>query len=136
MTLRTITVSLPDSLYKRAEETAEASALSLEQVIEQSLASTLPPLEDDLPPDIRTALSALTFMDDEELWLIAREELDEAKQARLGLLTEAHEERDLTDGEEAELVALFDEGDLIMLKKAESYRLLTRRGHIIPWINR
>ena len=51
MTLRTVTVNLPDAIYKRAEETAEAGALSLDQVIEQSLTYTLPPLEEDLPPD-------------------------------------------------------------------------------------
>lgn len=136
MTLRTVTVNLPDALYKRAEETAEAGALSLEQVIEQSLAYTLPPLEEDLPPDVRAVLSSLTFMDDHELWQIARDELDKTRQDRLELLVEARKERDLTDKEEAELTALLGEGDLIMLKKAESYRLLTRRGHVIPWLNR
>ncbi len=133
--LRTITVNLPDTLYRRAEETAEASALSMEQVIEQSLAYTLPPLEDDLPPDVRAALSALTFMDDDELWQIARSEMDEDKQVRLEVLTEARQERRLTAEEEAERKQLLGEGDLVMLKKAESYRLLTRRGQVVPWLN-
>jgi len=136
MTLRTVTVRLRDDVYKRAEETAEAGALSLDQVIEQSLAYTLPPLEEDLPPDLRAVLSALTFMDDDELWQIARDEMDETKHDRLELLIEARKERDLTDKEESQLTALLGEGDLIMLKKAESYRLLTRRGHVIPWLNR
>lgn len=136
MTLRTVTVRLRDDVYKRAEETAEAGALSLDQVIEQSLAYTLPPLEDDLPTDLRAVLSALTFMDDDELWQIARDEMDETNQDRLELLIETRKERDLTDKEESDLTALLGEGDLIMLKKAESYRLLTRRGHVIPWLNR
>ena len=136
MTLRTVTVRLRDDVYKRAEETAEAGALSLAQVIEQSLAYTLPPLEDDLPTDLRAVLSALTFMDDDELWQIARDEMDETNQDRLELLIETRKERDLTDKEESDLTALLGEGDLIMLKKAESYRLLTRRGHVIPWLNR
>ena len=136
MTLRTVTVRLRDDVYKRAEETAEAGALSLDQVIEQSLAYTLPPIEDDLPTDLRAVLSALTFMDDDELWQIARDEMDETNQDRLELLIETRKERDLTDKEESDLTALLGEGDLIMLKKAESYRLLTRRGHVIPWLNR
>ena len=75
-------------------------------------------------------------MNDDELWQIARDEMDETKQDRLELLIEARKERDLTDKEESQLTALLGEGDLIMLKKAESYRLLTRRGHVIPWLNR
>jgi hypothetical protein len=133
--VRTVTVELPETLYRQAEETAAATSLSLEEVLAQSIALSLPPLEDDIPTELRAELSAMMLLSDDELWQIARDELDDAKQERLRLLTEARKGRDLTSDEASELATLLDEGDLIMLKKAESYRLLTRRGHIIPWLN-
>ena len=66
---------------------------------------------------------------------VSRSHLAEDKAKRLEMLIDARKERVLTDDEGKELEALLAEGDLIMLKKAESYRLLTRRGYMIPWLN-
>jgi hypothetical protein len=50
-------------------------------------------------------------------------------------LTEINKDRELTSDEAQEFESLFTEGEAIMVKKAESYRLLTRRGYTIPWLN-
>jgi len=135
MTLKTVTVILPETLYRRAKETAEATDRSLQEVLEQSIALSLPPLEDDLPANVRAALSALTLLSDEALWQVARSEWEEEKQLRLEELVEMRKGRGLTPDETSEFEALLAESELAMLKKAESYRLLTRRGYTIPWIN-
>lgn len=135
MTLKTVTVTLPETLYRRAKETAEATDRSLQEVLEQSIALSLPPLEDDLPAHVRAILSALTLLSDEALWQVARSEWEEEKQLRLEELVEMRKGRSLTPDEGLEFDALFADSELSMLKKAESYRLLTRRGYTIPWIN-
>lgn len=135
MTLKTVTVTLPETLYRRAKETAEATDRSLQEVLEQSIALSLPPLEDDLPANVRATLSALTLLSDEALWQVARSEWEEEKQLRLEELVEMRKGRGLTPDEASQFDALFAESELAMLKKAESYRLLTRRGYTIPWIN-
>ena len=61
MSGRTITVTLPDVLYERVKSTAEASARSVEDVCTQSIALSLPELEDDLPSAIRSELAVLPF---------------------------------------------------------------------------
>jgi hypothetical protein len=136
MVLKSLTVHLPEPLYERVKETAAATDRSLEEVAEQLIALSVPPLEDDLSPQLRNALAALNLMSDDQLWRIARSQLAEGKHERFEVLIDARKERDLTIDEEKELEALSYEANLIMLQKAESYRLLTRRGYTIPWLNR
>ncbi len=134
MAVKTVTVQLPETLYRQAKETAAATSLSLEEVLAQSIALSLPPLEEDLPADLRAELSALMLLSDDELWRVARGEMAVDKQERLEVLTGIREERDLTLDESLEFKSLFAEGETIMVKKAESFRLLTRRGYTIPWL--
>lgn len=135
MTVRTITVQLPETLYRQAKETAAARSLSIEEVVMQSIAISLPPLEDDLPADLRSALSSLMLLGDDELWAIARSEMDEPDQDRLEALTELREGGTLSYPENEEFEGLLSKSDFLMVKKAEAYRLLTRRGYSIPWVN-
>lgn len=135
MATRTVTVELPETLYQQAKVTAAATSLSLEEVLAQSIALSLPPLEDDLPTDLRAELSALMLLSDDDLWQVARSELPEEQQERLEALTELRKERELSNDEAEEFESLFAAGEKIMVRKAESYRLLTRRGYTIPWLS-
>ena len=72
-----ISISLPDGLYERVKETAAAAALSVEEVLTQSVALSLPTLEDDLPPETRSNLAALSLLSDPELWHIAENMADD-----------------------------------------------------------
>ena len=133
--VRTVTVQLPETLYRQAKETAAANSLSIEEVLAQSIALSLPPLEDELPPDLRRQLSSLMLLSDDELWDIARAEMAAGQQDRLETLTDSREVRELTVEETLELEAIISEGESVMVKKAEAYRLLSRRGFTIPWVN-
>jgi hypothetical protein len=124
-------VTLPEALYERAKETAEASARSLEEVVAQSLALSLPGLERDLPSDIRLELAALPLLSDTELEDIAQSTMDEEQQARLEALAALRKQRPLTPAEESTLAHLMDEAQRVMLRKAEAYRMLARRGHAV-----
>lgn len=134
MTEITVTVRLPETLYQQARETAAATSRSVEEVLTQSIALSLPPLEDVLPSQVKAELSAMMLVGDDELWQIARAELPAEKQERLEILTETRKERSLTDTESEEFDTLFSEAELTMLRRAEAYRLLTRRGYTIPWL--
>ena len=135
MTVRTVTVQLPETLYRQAKETAAAKSLSVEEVLAQSIALSLPPLAEELPPYLRLQLLSLMLLSDDELWSIARAEMEAGQQDRLETLTDSREARELTAEEALELEAIVVEGESLMVKKAEAYRLLTRRGFTIPWIN-
>ncbi len=131
MSAQTVTLTLPETLYERAKETAQAIDRSLEQVLTQSIALSLPALETDLPPDIRSELAALSLLSDDELWAIARSTMDERQQDRLQDLAEAQKHRSLTLAEQSDLAQLMDNAERVMLRKAETYRLLARRGYAV-----
>jgi len=131
MPSRTITVNLPEPLYERAKETAATSSLSMEEALTQFIALSLPALEDDLSPEIRSELAALPLRSDAELWEIAKGTMDEKQQSLLEIFAELKKKRALTEAEQAELAHLMDEAHRVMLNKAEAYRLLARRGHAV-----
>lgn len=131
MSGRTITVTLPEVLYERVKITAEASARSVEEVCAQSIALSLPELEDDLPPAVRAELAALPLLSDAELEHIAHGRMREEDQTRLEMLAEVQKQRSLTTAEETQLAQLLAEAQHLMLRKAEAYRLLARRGQAV-----
>jgi hypothetical protein len=126
---RTITVNLPEALYERVRETAEASSLSPEEALIQFIAVSFPILEDDLAPDIRSELAAWSLLSDTKLWEIADITMDEDQQTQMEALAELSKRRPLTEVEQSILSQLMEEARRIMLRKAEAYRVLARRGH-------
>jgi len=129
MSGRTITVTLPEALYERVRETATASSLSFDEVLAQSIALSLPDLERGLSPNIRSELAALALLSDTELRRVADSTMDKAGQVRLEDLAELQKQRPLSASEQSELARLMEGAQYIMLRKAEAYRLLARRGH-------
>lgn len=136
MTDRTITLSVPEAVFRRAQETAVASSLSVEDIFTQSIGRLLPPLEDDLPQSLRAELAVLTLKSDEQLHAIASAVVDRNSQDRLEALATALKKRPLTTDEQAELERLMDLSYRVMLLKAEAFRLLALRGYkIFPQLN-
>ena len=131
MTAQTVTLTLPRTLYERAKETAQAIDRPVEQVLAQSIAISLPILEADLPSDVRADLVALPLVGDDELWSIARGTMDEGQQNHLRDLAEAQKHRPLTSDEQSDLDELMNQAERVMLRKAEAYRLLARRGYTV-----
>jgi len=124
-----ITLNLPAALYRRVRETAESLSLPLDEVLKQSIALSLPELENDLPKDLRSDLSAMSLYSDEELWNNAREKMEEDEQAELESLAELKKQRELSVREQSNLNRLIHQAEWLMLRKAEAYRLLARRGY-------
>lgn len=127
----TITVTIPEALYERVKEAAEASSRSLEDVLRQSIALSLPALEADLPLAIRSELAALPLASDAALWVIAHSTLETEQQESLEQLAEQQKQRQLTTTEQATLAQLMQAAQHTMIRKAEAYRLLARRGHTV-----
>jgi len=74
---------------------------------------------------------SLSSLCDAELESIANSAMDERQQARLQALAEAQKQRPLTLDEQSELSRLMDAAQRVMLRKAEAYRLLARRGYAV-----
>ena len=131
MNEQTIIVTLPNSVYDRIRTTAQATSLTSEEVIKQSVILLLPAFESDIPPNFRLSLTKLSLLNDIQLWKTANSVMKNSMQIRLEKLAELQKYRTLTENEQSELDSLMDEAQQIMLCKAEARRILAQRGHII-----
>lgn len=127
-----ITLQLPDRLYQRLVNTAQATQRSLESVILHALSVGSPPDWDDVPSVFQTDLAALDRLDDATLWKIALGRKLAAELIRYDELLDLNREGILTDAERLELTDLRTEADRFMLRKAQAAALLRWRGHQVP----
>ena len=77
----TVTLQIPESLYQRLVNTANAVGRSLDDIMLQALTVGSPPDWHDVPEEFQTELAALDRLDNESLWKIAqsRQTLTEMK---------------------------------------------------------
>lgn len=129
---RSITVTLPKSLFHFLERQAQQTRQPIEKLVVQSVAGNLPPTVDNAPPEKQAELLALQWLPIDQLQQIAHEQVAPTAQARhLELLAQ----ETLTDDERAELARLRQQADWLMLRKAYAWAVLRWRGQPIPPLN-
>ncbi len=129
----TITIHLPDNLYRRLERLASLTSQPLERLIIKTLTSSLPQLPDDLTPALRDALLALESLSDDALQQVAQATMPNTQYEQLATLREMQRERPLTTDEQADLDRLLQDADILVLKKAYAAVLLKWRGLPSPY---
>ena len=82
MSTQTVMVELPESLYRSASRIAQATQRPLADILQESLAHTLPPLE-DVTPEEAIELARLSNLDDAALWQVSYATLPAVDQYRL-----------------------------------------------------
>ncbi|MFB2937720.1 hypothetical protein ACE1B6_20930 [Aerosakkonemataceae cyanobacterium BLCC-F154] len=132
MTTETITLQIPEILYQRLVNTANATQRSIEEVILHALQVGSPPQWDDVPEEFQADIAALDKLDDDTLWQIVNSRKTAAEMKRYDSLLERNSNCTLTESERLELMALRQEADLFMLRKAQAAVLLRWRGNLVP----
>lgn len=126
-----VTLPVPDYVYDRARKIAEATEQPIEAVLVQQLEAAFSAPLPTLPPDEQAELDALTQFSDEALWTIAREQMPASKQMRLQILMDANNKGTLLETEQDEFDHLIEQGQRLMLRKAQAAALLTERGYTV-----
>jgi hypothetical protein len=126
-----ITLQLPERLYQRLVNTAQATQRPLEAVIIRALEAGSPPDWDDVPEAFQADLAALDSLDDNALWVMARGHQSSDKMARYDELLDRNRETGLSEVERDELAQLRHDADAFMLRKAHAAILLRWRGHLV-----
>lgn len=129
MSLRPITLEVPDELYDRVRQLADVGERRIEDVMVSELSAALHADTPLLPPDEEAELAALRYLSDDALWTIARERLPASAESRLQTLLEELSSRSPADS--AELNALIERADRLMVRRAEAAAVLTRRGFTV-----
>jgi hypothetical protein len=132
MSVQTIHIQLPDSIYQRLRQVANATHQSLEAVVVQTICGNLPPSLEDLGPEFRPIVDELQSLNDETLWAIVQEPLPSHQWRRHQRLLRKAQEGPLTEAERHELAALRTATDRYVIRRSYALALLKWRGHTLP----
>ncbi|MCZ7571034.1 MAG: hypothetical protein M5U01_21010 [Ardenticatenaceae bacterium] len=127
-----ITIKLSNKTYDQLKQVAELSRQPLDTIVEQSLAHSLPPLLEDIPPDYQADVYPLLQMSDAELMEEAKRRFPADGWAEYEALLRKKKEFSLTSQEQVKLDTLRHEADVLMFRKGYAAVLLKRRGRRLP----
>lgn len=128
MDVHSVTVNVPDTVYRRIQRAAKQSQRSVEQLLGDAVA-LLAPERGDLPADLQHALAQMVYLNDAALWSAARTSLQQEQQQRLEALHDKQQRQHLSPTERAEeqkLVQLYRETQLV---RGNAVALLQQRGY-------
>lgn len=129
MSVQTITLDLPETVYQSAKRAADALNRPVEEVLAATLVAVWPPLI-DVPPDMVGRLSQLNILPNSELWQAARTTLTPEQQQHLEVLNDKQQrEGELTSEERAEQESLLKAYGETILLRAQALLLLKQRGY-------
>ncbi len=129
---RTVTMQLPENLYLRLQQTAQATRQSLEATVLRALQVGSPPAWETAPAEFQADLAALDRLDDAALWRTARTRATPALMDRYQALLDKNADQTLSAEDRQELTQLRTNLDRQMLLKVHAAALLQWRGHQIP----
>lgn len=128
MSFQTVTIQLPNTIYRRLERLADRQNRSVANVVTNAV-ERIEPFA-DLPEDEVQELDALAYLSDDSLWGLAQRVLTTEQQAewehlneklgRFGRISSTEETQ------RQELLALYD---YVVLHRAIALQILQQRGH-------
>ena len=127
-TAQTVTLSLPSLLYQKVQRLAQTLRRPIEDVLVDAVATALPPLA-GLPSELTHDLDGLAFLNDDELWRIARSTLSTEHYQQMDDLLVRKGQAQLVAAEQQNLDRLLDEYQSLILRRGQAAVLLQRRGH-------
>ncbi len=131
MTIPTVAVQIPQSLYERLEQVANKLQKPVDNLLVETLQAALAD-GDEIPLDIQTDIATLDHLSEQALRDVAASEMSAQAQVMIEQLLDQQSQRPLRDEEAAQLDQLRHEYGRVMLRKARAYALLAERGHSLP----
>lgn len=132
MNMHTVTLQMPENLYLRLKQAAQATRQSLNEVILHVVQVGSPPGWDDIPAEFQADVAALDRLDDTSLWSIARRKMNGVDVVRYQELLDKQSDGSISATERRNLEDLRHAADRFMLRKAQAAALLRWRGHQLP----
>lgn len=128
MTLRTVTIQIPQSTYTILKERSKVRQQSItDEVASLVISSAKAPRQSQY----KTDLAQLDVMSDQELWKAARTMADTAQQAAAHKLLEKLKLVGLTESEEEQMKLFSEMFNRTMLIRSKAAAILYQRGHDI-----
>jgi hypothetical protein len=118
MTTQRITIELPESIFHRFAQMAEATQQPLEDLIAQSVVNNLPPSAENAPLEMRAELAEMQTLSVNELLAIAQTHANVNQYDNHVQLLEKNQTESLSAEDRRELTDLRQTADRLMLRKA------------------
>jgi hypothetical protein len=128
MTIHTVTIELPEPIYKQIQLAAQQSKRPMDELLLEAV-TAVAPVMGTASATLRSALAQMTYLNDAALWQAARSSMLPAQQERLEALHWKLQNEGLTPEEEEEekqLVKLYRE---TLLVRAQAAVLLAQRNY-------
>src|SRR5713101_1740426 len=123
-----VKLQLPTRLYQRVVQAAQGTKCEVAEVIVAVLEAALPPLPDDLPPDVNAEVVRWAWLDDASLRAVAEAFLPRQQQRRFTTLARKEETGRLTAREREEWEQLQQAYLHLSQNKAIAQFILTQRA--------
>ncbi|MEM7113907.1 MAG: hypothetical protein AAF614_15840 [Chloroflexota bacterium] len=130
MTIHTITLELPDDIFRQIQNAAERSKRPLKSLLTEAITASVPTL--DNPKSIqklRSSLAQMVYLNDAALWQAARATLADVTQQRLEELHDKQQRQKLTITERKEMESLETLYRDTLLVRAQAAFLLKQRDY-------
>jgi len=127
-TAQTVTLNLPGLLYQKVQRMAQTLRRPIEDVLVDAVATALPPLA-GLPSELTHDLDGLAFLNDDELWRVARSRLSTEHYQQMDDLLVQKGQAQLVAAEQQTLDRLVGEYQSLVLRRGQAAVLLQRRGY-------
>ena len=125
------TISIPNSLYEKAQRLAKQTSQSVDEIIYTRLEGALDQPMLDLPSDERAELHAMAYLSTDALWTMAREQMQPDLQHAMSQLMEKNSQGTITEDEFRSLSELVERGQRLTLRKSQAMKLLLERGYSV-----
>lgn len=129
-----VTIRLPVQAADRLRRVAAIAHRPIDEVVADTLQSTLPPLLDELPAAVQPLLAQLESWSNDALRRQLYVMVDEERLDRYDHLLAQKASDALTEVERQELEQLRQQTDLLMFQKAYAALLLKWRGERVPTV--
>jgi hypothetical protein len=128
MSMATVSIQLPDTLFRKLKRAADLTHRPVEEIAATSLEAALPTTP-GLPADVADELAAMQVFSDAMLRAAVEPSISRAEQRRLEQLNAAAGERALTAAEAKEQQALIAAYNRSVLRRAKAMAILAQRGY-------
>jgi predicted transcriptional regulator len=128
---QTVTLELPEHLYRTVSKLAQITKRPLTEILQESLAHTLPPL-DDIPAEEADVFVHMSTLNDAALWRASKVTLSEEQQEALHALLDRQSAGELTPDDAVRLQEILDQYGHLLVRQAHAWLLLARRGYHVP----
>jgi hypothetical protein len=131
MLMSKYTISIPNTLYEKAQRLAKQTSQSVDDVIYTRLEGALDQPMLALPAGEQAELQAMSYLSNDALWTIAREQMQPELQDTMSQLMDKNSKGTITDDEFRELSELVERGQRLTLRKSQAMKLLLDRGYVV-----